>query len=517
MNLRSLIVPMLVALAISFGLNYFFSNKIQQPLKDTERSRVAPKIEEINIPLNMNVIFAEPSHEQPVVTVVDTPYAELTFTSAGAAIDKIIMKHDVDGTSHMMQTFEAIDANDKCFLLALEDKTPFSYRLVDKQEDDTIIKLVYQAEEPLKIIKEFSIYKTMPKIDLEIDIAGVTEQSPVRARLLFPSPYVIGLKDEAVRGLVNDGKSIAKKTIDVVKEGRYWETPTLVGSEDRYFICAMTSDANNFVQRAYFKLDQSARTLTSILDSGLIKTNGAYALSFYIGAKRLSLMQKVDSRLTGTLEYGWLEPLCVPMMYVLNKLYDVVHNYGWAIVLLTILMKLVLLPFAWRGQSRMQKGAKQQKEFQAKLNYLKEKYKDDKERLQQEQAELIRKHGMPGAGGCLPLLVQVPVFFALQRILNNSVELYKAPFLWISDLSSADPYYILPVLVVIGMIASGMGMSGGQGKMFDPRAKLAQIAFGVIMGAIMLHLSSGVVLYMALSTLLTVLQNALQMRVQRRA
>lgn len=514
MNLKDLIVPLIVAIAVTFGLNYFFADKVAQKNIETERSRIAPKIEEINLPLNFEIDFLdEDMQREAKIDVIETQFAQFTFSSLGAALDKVAFKHDVSKDVIMMPTIEATGKEDKCFLLAFEEKTPLNYKLIESTQNDTAFKLVYQTEKPFKIVKEFTIYKHKPQVDLEIDITAL-ENSAIRARLLYPSPYVAGLKDEVVKGLVNDGKSVAKKNIDVVKEGRYWEAPTLFGAEDRYFIHTMTADSNNFTQRAYFKIDGESNRLTTILDSGNIKSNGAYTLSFYFGPKRVALMQSVDARLTGILEYGWLEPLCIPTMYVLNKFYDYVKNYGWAIVLLTILMKLLLLPFAWRGQSRMKDSAKKQKEMQAKLNYIKEKYKDDKERLQLEQAELIKKHGLPGFGGCLPLLVQLPLFFALQRVLYNSVELYKAKFLWIPDLSASDPYYILPVIVALGMIAGGVGMPQSKGS-FDPRTKLVQVAFGLIIGAIMINLSSGLVLYIALSSLLTMLQNVVQTRFQR--
>jgi len=123
-------------------------------------------------------------------------------------------------------------------------------------------------------------------------------------------------------------------------------------------------------------------------------------------------------------------------------LYDLVHNYGIAIILVTLLIKLLMAPFTFRSEQ----GMKERAEFQRKMKYLQEKFKHDKQALASAQAELLRKNGLSGLGSCLPNLLQLPFFIVLGSVISNSIELYKAPFLWINDLSAPDPYYILPLV-----------------------------------------------------------------------
>lgn len=518
MSLKDLIVPLFVAIAISFGMNYFFGGRVPT-VEDAqvERSRVAPKIDEVNIPLNFEVDFVDSDMNlEPQINHIETKFAKFSFSTIGATLDRLEYKHDIGHTFMDMPILESRGLEDKSFLLALEQKTPLNYKLTSSSEDNQVYKLIYEVEQPIKIRKTYLIHKDIPKLDLQIDIAG-SETAPVRARLFYPSPYVADLQNDVVSGLVNDKNSIVKKSMDIVKEGRYWQTPTLFGAEDRYFVNAMTADSNNFVQRAYFRVNSDASRLDSILDAGKIRAQSSYNLTFYFGPKKISFMQSVDPRLTGTLEYGWLEPLCVPTMYMLNMFYDHIKNYGWAIVLLTILIKLIVLPFSWKSQSDMIRYSKSSKEMESKMEHLKQKYKDNKEALQREQAELIKKHGIPGMGGCLPMLIiQVPLFFALQRVLYNSIELYKAPFLWVPDLSNPDPYFILPALFVAGMALSNVGMPN-QKRGFDPKSKLSQYAMAVIIGAAMTSMAAGIVIYVALSQLLTVLQNYIQSKLIKRA
>jgi YidC/Oxa1 family membrane protein insertase len=125
-------------------------------------------------------------------------------------------------------------------------------------------------------------------------------------------------------------------------------------------------------------------------------------------------------------------------------LHNLIGNWGWAIVVITILIRIVLFPLTLKGMVSMNK----MKELAPKMKELQKKYKDDKQKLNAHMMELYKKHGANPMGGCLPMILQIPVFFAIYRVLLNAIELKAAPWmLWISDLSLKDPYFILPVLM----------------------------------------------------------------------
>ena len=168
------------------------------------------------------------------------------------------------------------------------------------------------------------------------------------------------------------------------------------------------------------------------------------------------------------------------------------------IIAITALMKLVLLPFTIKGD----KKAKEHAEFQKKLSYIQKKYKDDPEMLKQEQAALVQKYGLPGLSGCLPLFIQLPLFFALNPILNSSLDLYKAPFLWIPDLSARDPYFVLPILIVVCMVVQALTL--------DKQGRLPALAFALLIAAVSINFSAGLSLYIFISALLGLLQSAIQ-------
>jgi YidC/Oxa1 family membrane protein insertase len=144
-------------------------------------------------------------------------------------------------------------------------------------------------------------------------------------------------------------------------------------------------------------------------------------------------------------------------------------------------------------------------EFQKKLAYLRQRYKNDPEALQREQAELLKTQGFAGMGGCLPMLMQIPFFFGLSRLLSGSIELYQAPMGWIPNLAARDPYYILPIIVCVALLIQA---SSGDSSM-DAKQRLTSFAMAFFLGAVTVNLSAGLALYMCVNTVLSVLQTNL--------
>jgi YidC/Oxa1 family membrane protein insertase len=244
--------------------------------------------------------------------------------------------------------------------------------------------------------------------------------------------------------------------------------------------------------------------VSAILEGPTVVAETEWLMSFYLGPKEIEAMASVDVRLEQTLDYaGIFSFISKGMLKFLIFLFRYIHNYGLAIILLTLIVKLLLLPFSLKGE----KGMKEGKEMQKKMSYVQQKYKDDPERLAQEKAELIRKHGMPGLTGCLPLLLQFPIFIALNRVLSGSIELYKAPLgLWISDLSIPDPYYVLPFIIFLTMLL--------QTATAQPSQRLMMVAMGLLFGVISASFSAGLALYLCVNTIFTIAQTILYKKYQ---
>jgi len=179
-----------------------------------------------------------------------------------------------------------------------------------------------------------------------------------------------------------------------------------------------------------------------------IKGKDDLKLGGYIGPKDHVVLTAIDPKLTDVIEYGFFTFISRPLFKLLQFLHEMIGNWGWAIVCMTLLIRLVLFPLTYKGMVSMNKL----KALGPKIKELKEKYKGDKQKLNTHTMELYKKHGANPMGGCLPMILQIPVFFAIYRVLQNAIELKGAPWIfWIHDLAVMDPYYILPVAMGVTM------------------------------------------------------------------
>jgi YidC/Oxa1 family membrane protein insertase len=195
---------------------------------------------------------------------------------------------------------------------------------------------------------------------------------------------------------------------------------------------------------------------------------------------------------------------CVPLLWLMNffgtKLPG--HNYGLAIILLTVVVKVVFYPLTQKSMTSM----KQMQALQPQLNALKSKFRSDPQRFQKEQMELFRKYRVNPMGGCLPMVIQVPIFYALYLTVQFSVELQGASFiLWITDLSKKDPYYVLPILMGASMLLQ-QKMTPTVG---DPRQARIMLIMPVIFTFMFLEFPTGLVLYWLVNNVLSVAQQVL--------
>jgi len=229
----------------------------------------------------------------------------------------------------------------------------------------------------------------------------------------------------------------------------------------------------------------------------------------YAGPKEYDVLSRIDEYLPDVIDLGMFGFLGKPILQLLKYLHSLVGNWGWAIVLLTIIVRLIVLPFnlySYKSMKAMQK-------IQPEMNRIREKYKDKpaemRMQMNQEIMQLMKDNNANPLGGCLPMLLQLPPFFALYQVLGQSIELYRAPFIfWIHDLSAKDPYFVLPLLMGITMFI--------QQKItpttMDPQQAKIMMWMPVIFAFFMLSLPSGLTLYIFVSTLFGIGQQYLFMR-----
>ena len=268
------------------------------------------------------------------------------------------------------------------------------------------------------------------------------------ARIKIPQSYTYFVSPGMRPSVENDSyvfKGVIVKesdnTITTIEDGdaqgqSNYANASILAAVDRYYATLIFSKSNN--------LNATILSNPSENPMPFVSAKGELQLEGYIGPKDYRLLEAIDPNLTDVVEYGIITFFAKPLFLLLDKLYNLCGNWGWAIILLTLIVRVVLYPLTYKGMVSMQKL----KDLAPKMKELQQKYKGEPQKLQAHMMELYKKHGANPMGGCLPLLLQMPVFFAIYRVLFNAIELKGAAWLlWINDLSVMDPYFILPILM----------------------------------------------------------------------
>ncbi len=232
---------------------------------------------------------------------------------------------------------------------------------------------------------------------------------------------------------------------------------------------------------------------------------GVFVETLFVGPKIQEQLKETADGLVLSVDYGWLTIISQPLFWVLERLHDLTGNWGWAIILLTILIKIVFYKLSETSGKSMAKMRK----LQPRMKALQERFGDDRQALSQAMMELYKREKVNPASGCLPILVQMPVFLALYWVLLESVELRQAPFmLWINDLSSKDPYFILPLLMGVTMFIQQKLNPAPP----DPVQAKVMMALPIVFTVFFAFFPAGLVLYWFVNNLLSIAQ---QWRINR--
>lgn len=226
---------------------------------------------------------------------------------------------------------------------------------------------------------------------------------------------------------------------------------------------------------------------------------GKLSMPLYAGPQEQENLAKIAAGFDLVVDYGWLTVIAAPIFWVLQWLYSFLGNWGWAIILLTVMLKAAFFPLSAASYKSMAK----MRVLTPKLTKLKETFADDRQRMNQEMMELYKREKVNPLGGCLPILVQIPVFIALYWVLLGTVEMRGAPWLgWITDLSAKDPYFVLPLIMGVTMFV--------QTKLNptppDPMQAKVMMLMPIVFTGMFLFFPSGLVLYWTVNNVLSIAQ-----------
>lgn len=273
--------------------------------------------------------------------------------------------------------------------------------------------------------------------------------------------------------------------------------------QDKYFMSALLpkTGLSVLVKNQGEKLVSTAVRLP-------IETAGTPShLQLYAGPKEYDTLQSLQVGLEDTIDFGWflfgswdtVRAVAKPIFYILRSINEYTHNYGLTIILLTVGIKALFIPLQYKSYKSM----KQMQGIQPKVMALQEKFKDDRERLNRELIKVYRDNKVNPVGGCLPMVLQMPVFVALFNILYMTIDLRQAPLgLWITDLSVQDPFYILPIIMGVSMFV----MQKIQPTTMDPNQARVMLLLPVFMTFLFVNFPAGLVLYWLTNNVLSIVQ-----------
>jgi YidC/Oxa1 family membrane protein insertase len=337
----------------------------------------------------------------------------------------------------------------------------------------------------------------------QVNVPFEDSESKSRYNFTGPAAFLNGKLEEYKSKEITESPKIIQGTID-------W-----AAYEGTYFICGIMGDKNDLSTVTMQEKGKMVHmAVAGKLDTLAPGAEAVYNYRLYYGPKKLSLLNKVGNNLDKSVNFGWFDVIAKPTLWLLNFLYGFIHNYGIAIILVTILFKVAFWPITQKGMKSM----KNMQKLQPKMAKIKEKYKDDPTLMNKEVMNLYKTYKVNPLGGCLPMVLQIPVFFALYKVLLQCIELRHAPFmLWITDLSAPDRLWVglhIPYLGGIPVLTLLMGVSMFfQQKMSpstaDPTQAKIMMFLPIVFTVMFVNFASGLVLYWFVNNLLSILQQYL--------
>jgi len=304
--------------------------------------------------------------------------------------------------------------------------------------------------------------------------------------------------------VLSDNKVNTEKLANLLKAPVQYDKNVIWSAfADKYFMDAVIAEKGSIasVRISHPASDQVIKDVASPVVSVPPGQAASVNYSIYYGPKDLDILKSQGNRLEEAIDYGWFAPIAKPLVYALKFLYKYTGNYGFAIIVITCILKLIFFPLTHKSYKSM----KEMQKLQPKMAELKEKFKNDRDAMNKAVMELYKTHKVNPMGGCLPMIVQIPVFFGLYRALMYSIELRHAPFiLWITDLSAKDPYYVTPIIMGVTMfIQQKMTPSN-----MDPVQAKMMLALPVVFTFMFLSFPSGLVVYWLVNNVLTIAQQS---------
>jgi YidC/Oxa1 family membrane protein insertase len=480
---KNALTAILLSGAILFGWQYFFGNN-NTNFTNPEIAQTKAESSKVN---NASIPDLQGQSETPVKK------SEIPETSVNFSTNISSFK-----INNKLELTEVIDVSDS---VSLEESIP-----------KTSYKILFKMNEEFQTLN-FDLYESNNSIKFENKTYGISgsiepnQQGSAQFSINSSSPLLYRFVVKSNTEKVEDDSFLpvagGSSEIKFMYNGADFETVALDGDnkgdealkwfgiEGNFQLFATIFTKETIVKH---KIEDKIFTVTTAAPS----SNMSFKMIFT--KKDYDNLLNIGDNLHLSLDFGIWAVIAVPILRGLQFFYSFFHNYGVAIIFLTIFIRLLTFPLQYKSFKSMKK----MQTIQPEMAKLKEKFKNDPQRMQKETMALFKKSGANPLGGCLPMLLQMPIFFAFYRVLFSSVELVDAPFiLWITDLSAKDPYYILPILMAVAMVLNQKMMPS---TTTDPTQKKMMMFMPLIFVVFMKDFPAGLVLYTVVSTVMGMLQ-----------
>lgn len=500
---KNTILAIVLSIAVLIFYQVFFVKPVSPPPKPEQVKEALKEVATVK-PVKPVTAAAMPQEEKTVR--VETGLYAATFSTKGGTIKSFHLKGytDKDGLSIVILkdrgAYPALGVGMKDdFSLSNENFKLIGkdLQLTDTEKSGSII--FEYAGKDYSLRRTYTFYHDTYKFDLKDESAGFPEYE-----LTLGTDFgIYSRKDDFghIGPVILSDSDRIELTSKKLQEKQTFRLSRLkwIAQEDKYFFASIIPQEKIEEVRAWAHENSEVISLKG--------SSGVNNFMIYAGPKDHDALKKLGVGLEHIIDFGFFSIISRPLFWFLKFIHRFIGNYGWAIVVLTIIVRIPFIPIINKGQRSMKKL----QEAQPRMAEIREKYKKDPKRMQKEMMEVYKKYNINPMGGCLPILLQIPVFFALYKVLATAIELRNAPYLlWITDLSQKDPYYILPIVMGITMvIQQKMTPSAG-----DPRQQKLMMFMPVIFTFMFLNFASGLVLYWLVNNILSIIQ---QMYINKKA
>lgn len=450
--------------------------------------------------------------------VLENPQLRIELTNVGAAIRSLVLKGYQDDEGNALEMVQSVD----------HDEATLPLQLILGERIDSQRYVVEHIEGGRRFIWSDGSGRSIQK-DVRIRDAGYGIEVTLEASGYGDDVHLTvgtGMRDRGPReqenrfslwghGIAFFGGEYERFKREKLRERQSLRPQNLAfaGFEDTYFLNVFRprDGVEELVVQPLAMAGEEEEDDERVLQILLRLSAGEIEGELFSAPKEYDLLQRVGGGIEGTLDFGFFQPISVFFLRALQWTFGVVQNYGVAIILLTLAIRIVLFPLMHTSTVSMRKMQK----LQPKVKAIQEKYKKNKTdpqvraKMNQEMMELYKVEGVNPMSGCLPLLIQLPILWALYTLFAHAIELRHAPFIfWIQDLSAKDPYYITPVLMTATMwLQQRLAPQAG-----DPQQQRIFRMMPLIFGIMFLGFPSGLVLYWLTNNVLTIAQQELTLR-----